>query len=496
MKHTDVLNNSLFTFCQLLGYTDISNIHYKMCRILESDSKRKLIVVPRGYFKTSITSIAYPLWLVCKNPNIRILLVAKSANNASKRVRLIRRFIETNSLLQKLYPHILPVDTHKIKWNDQCTTINRSKEFLEGTFESAGTGTSLPSRHYDVIIEDDIVAAEKDDMTQDSILPNPAEIAKAVGFHKMLPTLLAPPINNSIVIHVATRWDNQDVVQYILDNEADEYQTLVTGVLDEKGEPTFPEFYPREVIDKLLNALGSSMFALQYENRPLAESDYMIKQDQIVRFEIAPLDILNLAIIVDPAISAKKSASNAVVLVVGVDSKNRLYIIDYICSKGMTPKRICNAIIRLHKQYSDNGSRLVKVGIETVGYQQSLCFYLKEKLEEEKYWFNITELIPRADKHSRIMRLQPFAEDGRLLVRLGLDEFVKQALDFPASRAATYDLLDAAAYVPEMLITPKPIIRNTKQDGILFDDMLKSIRNRGRLGRDLPFENQNYLFKI
>jgi predicted phage terminase large subunit-like protein len=484
----NLLLKSFWAFCQIgLGFKDLAPIHAKVCQVLESPTKRKLIVLPRGFFKSSIASIAYPLWKVCQNPNLRILLVAKSQINAAKRVRLIRtRGIEKNPLLQILFPFLLPKNRHKIPWSDEQTTVSRTIENMEGTFESAGINTALPSRHYDIIIADDIIAADSDEMTDQFILPSPIELRQAIGWHKMMDTLVTPPIDRATVIHIATRWDRQDVVNYILEKESDRYEIFIRGATNEKGESFFPSFYPIKTLNEIRQRLGSQMYSLMYDNIPLATSDHLIQQGQIQYFVKEPTNLYK-AIGIDPAFSNKKTSSCSVILVTGMDQEGNVYILDYVAKQGLDPTQTINILFSFHQKYLPN-----RVGIEAVAYQGTLIHHVQKEMSKRNYRFAIEELKPKGvSKEVRIQKLQPLAEGGQIYVKPEQGELIKELYDYPASRSASYDLLDILAYLVDLLIPPSKKVERTINDLWSYESIMESLA-RKRRGDTFPYFNYSH----
>lgn len=477
MNLRKLYKENLWAFCKKgLGFNELEAGHHMVCDRLTAPSKRKLIVQPRGTFKTSIASIGFPLWLAINNPSIRILLVAKTEKNAKRRVRMIReRGIEKNKHLTDLFPFLLPRDRHKRRWSDEATCIDRPKEELESTFEAAGITSSLPSRHYDVIICDDIIAADADDMTAEEVLPSPLEIAKAIGFHKMLPTLLAPPIETKIIAHIATKWDNKDVIQYILDNELEYYDYVNLGINDLKGQPTFPGIFTPEAVEMLKRTCSPQMFALQYENKALPAGGHMVEDWMLQTFDRAPKG-LNIAITVDPALSKKKVASKAVVLVAGMSAEKRIYVLDYVAKHGIKPSEIVSIIFSFHKKYHPR-----RVGIEVGGYQGSLIFDTKDEMERRNYYFSVGELKTKGiEKTARIKRLEPVVTKGKLFIRPSQKSLRAELLDFPATRSASYDILDALAYQLDLLKKGEATEQPKPSDSpYSLDSMLRRIEERG-----------------
>ena len=75
-------------------------VHLPLCKFLQVPYPlKKLIELPRGFLKTTISSVYYPIWRSINNPSIRILIVQNTFDNAAKRVHEIRSIFEKNELL-------------------------------------------------------------------------------------------------------------------------------------------------------------------------------------------------------------------------------------------------------------------------------------------------------------------------------------------------------------------------------------------------------------
>src|SRR6266480_276939 len=109
----DLYRDSLFrTAHDLLGYSDITGAtHLDIIRCLESSTKRKLIVVPRGCFKSSLGCVAFPIWALLPDikprlfPNklgqdLRILLDSEKYENSKNFIREIKGKLESPKLTE------------------------------------------------------------------------------------------------------------------------------------------------------------------------------------------------------------------------------------------------------------------------------------------------------------------------------------------------------------------------------------------------------------
>jgi hypothetical protein len=193
---------SLFDYCLAVsGYDDIiESLHGRYCEFLGGPAQRKQVTMPRTYVKTWIGSIAFPQWATLPRieedefpypkawedrfwqlgPNMRILIASYVISNAEKMIGLTRKTYESNAALQILFPEVIPTNFNKTRWSNESACINRPDNFTESTFEAAGIGGASISRHYDLIVEDDLVYAKKDDLSGKELQPSQDDIDKAI----------------------------------------------------------------------------------------------------------------------------------------------------------------------------------------------------------------------------------------------------------------------------------------------------------------------------
>ena len=92
---------SLFVLAScFMGYKDVTpNTHRPLIKALESPITRKLICVPRGSLKSSIGCVAYPIWLLLNNPNLRILIDSELFSNSATFLREIKGHLQSDELI-------------------------------------------------------------------------------------------------------------------------------------------------------------------------------------------------------------------------------------------------------------------------------------------------------------------------------------------------------------------------------------------------------------
>lgn len=205
----DHFKDSLYSTCRdLLGYKDINHrTHDEMIDVLEDQScTRKLVVMPRGTFKSSIGVVGYAIWRLMRNPNLRIIIDSELYSNSKNFVREIKTHLSNPMITALFGPAQGPVwgeGEIVVGWRD----VNRK----EGSVRAAGIEVTLVGQHADLII--------CDDLNSDNNSRTPEACQKVVDHYRMLTSILDP--GGEIVV-IGTRYSSADVIGHVLDNEIGE----------------------------------------------------------------------------------------------------------------------------------------------------------------------------------------------------------------------------------------------------------------------------------
>lgn len=198
----------------LLGMTEVNpRTHGDMILALQAATTRKLIVMPRGTFKTSLGSVAYPIWLLMRNPNLRIMLDSELYTNSKNRLREIKQHIQSE-LFTKCFG-----DWKTSVWNESEICISpRTRIVKEASLTCSGIGAGKTGEHYDVIVADDLNSGKNS---------NTAEgCEKVLTHYKMYTSILDP---GGTIVLIGTRYSAGDTIQAVIDNELTEDQRKGIG---------------------------------------------------------------------------------------------------------------------------------------------------------------------------------------------------------------------------------------------------------------------------
>lgn len=300
-----------------LNYKDLTpTLHLDMLRSVEVDVLRAVKEYPRAHYKTSCFSIITPMWWAlpftenderlmrglgygdawirwmrrAHDQNTATLILSETDDNAEKMGKEISLHYQNNRVFKDTFPEIVPSkgDT----WNMASMTHRRNGSYSrEGTYELAGVGKALQSRHYPRIVEDDLFG--------EKALYSPTEAQFTIDFHRKLPGLYRADserpdhIGDNLV--VGNRWAVNDLNGWIRKHQPG--YSFETHAVDggccakhPKGTMIFPEMFSPAKMIELRDSFGPTQFAAQFLNNPQDESNRKFKDEWLrhYRLELMP----------------------------------------------------------------------------------------------------------------------------------------------------------------------------------------------------------------
>jgi phage terminase large subunit-like protein len=455
---------------------------------MDKGVKKLLLILPRDWLKTTIMSIARPQWKALREHYLfgrsyRSLLVQNTFGNSVQKLSMIDNSIYKNSLFRALFSEVLP--DASCTWKGESKCLKRKRDYAESTFQAAGTGTQVTSSHWDDITEDDTVAPEKNDLGEENLAPTQAQVAQAIGWHKLALPLLDDQQRGCQYV-VGTRWFVKDLLSTIKEGEEDYfiYERAClensSGEADETGEPTYPEKFPREVLDALRKGMGPYMFSCLYMNKPIRSEDMTFRPEWFEFYETPPRDLVcytTVDLASDPE-DCKGSPDFNVVLTAGKDLRSgKIYVVDYM-REQCSPGRVLQVLFDHVKMYHP-----VKVGVETVSYQKTLMYWMREKMRRERTFFVVEKLgHTKSSKAQRIRGLQPVFASKSIFLRTWMKDLQRELLSFPLGQ--NDDLPDTLAMQLELWALTssdeeeKAIEARTDPLGVDF--LINELRERAR----------------
>jgi len=126
--------------------------------------KYMLINVPPDHAKSTTWTVNRSVWLIAKNPDIRIGIVSKSQTMAKKFLGQIKFYLQNASLYPELHAAFAPEGGWRsddkgdgLSWRENMIYVKgRTQAEKEPTVEALGIGSQIYGTRFDVIILDDV----------------------------------------------------------------------------------------------------------------------------------------------------------------------------------------------------------------------------------------------------------------------------------------------------------------------------------------------------
>ncbi|MFA5036091.1 MAG: hypothetical protein WC479_02850 [Candidatus Izemoplasmatales bacterium] len=435
----------------------VPHVHGEWSEWFKNSQKRILCIeVPRSCFKSTFFTVGWTLQLIAQNPSIRILIANATLDNAQKFLGEIGSHIKDNPEYKQLYGELYDKD---LRWNENELVVKgRRTGVREPTISVAGVGGNLVSRHFDIIIGDDLVNAEN------SATRFQAE--KVIDWWKRSLSLLEP---EGKMLLIGTRWSYYELYSYLWDNMQDEVDFYIRGAHNSDGSLYFPERFTEAKLRELKKLHGSYIYSCFYNNNPIDEEEAIIKKSQI-RYYNEPPEGLNVFCALDPAISQGGQADSSAYITVGVASNGDWYVKEAKQEKSTVAGMVEGLFLQ------NNKWRPLTSAIEVIGQAQGLLSPIHDEEERRKIYLPLVEIkaLPQVTKEMRIRSiLQPRFERGSVYIKKEMVELEEQLLKFP--RAKKDDLVDALSMIESIAYEPQA---ETKIDSRVFNSKLEEQLNK------------------
>lgn len=448
----DRAENDSYFFCkEILGYKDMEvQPHKELCDyMLKWNKRKKLVLLPRGSFKSTVVTVGHTLHALCYNPNLRIMIATENYNNSVLYLKEIKEQMERNDTLKLIYGNMVPEGGRDGLWTKNEITIATKTRVggKEPSIQTSSLGTTKVGLHYDLLILDDLVSNTNTN-TQE-------QMQKVIDYYKYLLSIADP---GARIILVGTRYHYGDLYAYIQEHEQDNFDILVRGAYNEDGSLYFPTRLTEEFLTEQRKSQGSWIFSCQYQNQAVDSENAVFKEEHIQYFENPP-KALNYFITIDPAATVNKTSDYTAILVIGIDPHSNIYILEAHQVKQDVSEWI-DLVFRKVDEYD-----VSTVSLETNSWQRTYKHAFQQEMDKRKFYFPIHEAgngINTRSKEARIGGLVPLFEQGKIFLRKSQTALIDQILRFP--KAKNDDLLDALKDILPIMYPADPEKEISKLD--------------------------------
>jgi len=448
-------------------------VHGKIFDLIDGPEQKVAIAAPRGYGKTSIVALGLIARWILFNLTGFVVYINKSHDAASLQTENLRRELVTNKEIRSFFGSFKQRDPNKAEFDEVFS--KKAWVAYNTLIWPRGAGQQVRG----VLFKNDrpglIVI---DDLEDPELVENKEYIDKQYQWLyadviKAVPRI-GPNAKNWKIVYIDTLKHEDAILQRLLNSP--EWASIRLEACDDDFHSTAPGFISDEDImkewEQHVAAGQTDVFFREVRNLPISTKDAAFRVEYFKYYnlpfgkakregDIETLDVdvqkdpnIETVIILDPAKTVKIHSAESAIVGIGIDlASARIYIRDAISEK-MYPDEIYDALFGMALMLDAK-----VIGIE----ETSLNEFIKQPIKNEMFrrgtFYELVWLKARGGgdssgkgKPKRIRELVPYYRGGYIYHNAScatIKKLEQQLVMFP--RSALWDLMDAEAYVIEML---------------------------------------------
>lgn len=248
-------------------------------------NRKSLILLPAGHGKSTLICKVLPIFEICRNPNVRIILIMKSDNDVKKYSSSIRKILMSNEKLMRDFGPFRPPESEV--WNSESINVFKRTILDEhNTIEFFGAGGTILGHRCDVLIMDDVVT-EKNSLTpemrdkyekwfDETVATAPRYLwPRDTGGRVKVPHDVFWPENVGYerLVVCGTRFHPEDLYYKMKRDTSYNYLKYDCYRDIEEKIPLSPKLMPIERLKEEEGSSGLLSFNRRYRNEPFDESE-------------------------------------------------------------------------------------------------------------------------------------------------------------------------------------------------------------------------------
>lgn len=219
--------------------------------------KHLAVSMPPRHSKSSMITLAYPLWLIFQDPDLNILIISNTKELAEKFGIDIRELItKFGSYFNVYLSDVKHSSTHLM-------FCDKNGKLYNGSIRLTGASGSITGQDADYLIVDDPYKGEEDEFT-------PTALQKKIDWFLRIVIQRLEPHTKLLILH--TRWHSRDLIGYIQDNLKEDFKFITYPAILKDNTPLWPEQYTIEELYNKLKTVKERLFSAIWQQKPLDET--------------------------------------------------------------------------------------------------------------------------------------------------------------------------------------------------------------------------------
>ncbi len=438
---------------------DTPELHLDISRWLEegwiNGDQRLLLMVFRDAGKSTLIGL-FVAWLLCGNPNLRILILSADQSLANKMSRNVRRIIELHPATRHLVPH------HTDLWTTHQFTVRRNRDHRDPSVLARGLTGNFTGTRADVVICDDVE------------VPRTCNTPSSRSFlRQRLTEISFVLVPSGQQIYIGTPHSYYSIYADRPRTEVGEERAFLDGfkrlcipLMNDAGKSAWPERFPAAAIDALRREAGPQRFRSQMLLQPTPAKAARLDPDRLVFYSerlrataanhettlwIGDTPMVSSVCWWDPAYGRPGRGDRSAIALIMVDRLGRywLHALRYLQFSMERLDEVDEATQLVRQAIAFAASfHQSRLFIETNGIGRFLPGLVRRELRSGRCEMTLVERHTARGKAERIMQaLDPVLAAGHLLVQQSVAEsgFIEEMREWAPESLCRDDGLDAVS---------------------------------------------------
>lgn len=386
-------------------------IHFRIATWLqkcwERGETRLLLQAFRASGKSTLAGL-FSAWLLCRDPDLRILVLSAESSLSETMVRTIRKIIERHPFTAHLRPD------NPDQWAADSFTVRRNYVGRDPSVLAKGLYANITGTRADLILCDDVEVPNTCDTADKR-----AKLREQLAENSFILTprgrqlYIGTPHNYYSIYADTPRTEIGEDDIFLKD-----YTRITFPILDDRGESAWPERYSLKTIEKMRRATGPAKFSSQMMLVPMnildsrldigllkPYDDPLVAQEvrQSLVLTIGGREIVSCSAWWDPAFGrGLRDASVLAVAYTDEDGDQWLHRMEYIVvhpKEGEDEASLqCRRVTELAQELY-----IPRIYIETNGIGKFLPAILRNELRAANLDVAVCDMTSRTAKAERIL---------------------------------------------------------------------------------------------
>lgn len=419
--------------------------HKVIARHLEQvengDMRQLIFCMPPRHGKTRLATESLAAWYSGRHPDHDVA-VAMATDLLATDVGANVRNTLISTQFRQVFPNYRLVKGGSAKDNIQTTQ--------RGRLVFVGRGGTLNGRGASLLLVDDLYKDDKEAASQ---------TIRDDAWNWFTRVAMMRRMNKKLVVLTMTRWHSDDIIGRLTDPENPYYDAIeasqwkiirLPGIAEEDdvlgrqpGEALWPERYDVEyhLGNQRRDPLG---FAALVQQRPSVADGVLFRREtiQFYKQDDLPTD-LRIYCASDHAVATGQRNDYTVLIKVGVDRQNNIWVLDCYRAKVSSDKAVEAMLAMASGQHKP-----LLWWAERGHISKSIGPFLRKRMLETGTYINIREVTPSNDKEQRAQSIAARVAMGKVyfpIDKLWTEKVVNEMLAFP--NGIHDDAVDALAYI-------------------------------------------------